>query len=104
MNIPFRRDNGELSSNQMSSNSFMSSYRVVVEHSFGRLKNWEIINSFRSDYWKFNSFFRICCALHNNIRKDFRWLEFNLWKVTIPISMSWNKDEFHLLWKSLMNS
>ena len=65
MLIPFRRDQGELSAGQMSHNSFLSTYRVVVEHSFGSLKNFEIIRFFRSDFWKFNTIFKICCALHN---------------------------------------
>ncbi len=63
--IPHRRDDVDFSQVSLRNNSFLSSFRVTIVHSFGQLKNFQIINFYRGDLWKFNSIFRICCALFN---------------------------------------
>lgn len=68
--IPHRREQGTLSDTQEFSNSFHSSYRVVVEHSFGRLKRFQVMGFFRGDHWQFNNIFRICCGLCNAERRE----------------------------------
>ena len=50
---------GKSCQEHMADNSFLSTYRVTVEHSFGALKNFEIIKSYRSDYWMFNNIFKV---------------------------------------------
>ena len=64
--IPHRRPrNGSLTDDQLSDNSFLASHRVVVEHTFGRMKRFKIAQHFRSDHWLFNNVFRIIAAFNN---------------------------------------
>ncbi len=46
--IPHRRDDQGFSPESLRNNSFLSSFRVTVEHSFGGLKQFEILKYFRS--------------------------------------------------------
>ncbi len=55
--IPHRRDDVDFSQVSQRHNSFLSSFRAMIEHSFGQLKNFEIISFYRGDLWKFNSIF-----------------------------------------------
>lgn len=86
------RDNGHLTDAQVKFNKKLSTCRIIIEHSFGILKQ-----QFRQLYYcklkgmaKLNHFVRACCVLHNLLRKNNLELSYNMFDE--PLAIQNNND------------